>query len=344
MSACQLFGYPKAALLTRNVKALIPEMIGKNHNKALLEAEKKEVSYFTKRHNFFTYGRQMTGYIFPMYINVKKVLSFSLLGDQYGALIYPLPSVVKSQEMHLLLDLKLHITEVSESCYRILRIRKEVIRRQKVPIRTLIPGFPAAEKLEQELASNNDCCNQSNFALEEELNVFVPQINEKPRSDSSVKLQFADEEDNSGGDEDDSALSNLRKNEAGVTDSFIFKENFMQMDSDDAQDDEQEGEPYTIDVGEEKIPCKVGVSCVSVLGHVGYAVRLVRADISQNAKSVALLRKQGKYQLQYNPGFNTYFRLPVDGRAGVEKETVLVNDDIVGLFSGAGRVHDGTEE
>lgn len=36
-----MFGYQRLALLGINVKALIPEIIGKHHNNALIEVEKK---------------------------------------------------------------------------------------------------------------------------------------------------------------------------------------------------------------------------------------------------------------------------------------------------------------
>jgi len=323
MSACQLFGYPKAALLSRNVKALIPDMIGKNHNKVLVEADKKEVSYFTKRRNFFTYGRQMTGYIFPLYINIRKVLSFSLQGDQYGALIYPLQSIAKSQEMHILVDLKLNITDLTESCYRFLKLRKEVIKRQKVPITTIIPKFHATEKLEQELQTNAESSNQLMF-IEEEMDVLIPNITEKAKGENSSK-SHSDSEGANNGDDDDSVFSTLRKNEISANDSFIYRENLIQLDNDDDQGEDSDNQAYTIIVDEEeKMHCRVGVSSVHCAGFVGYAVRIVRLDLDTNFPAATLVPKQGKYQLQFNIGLNCFLRMQSDANKSGEEENAFL--------------------
>ena len=310
MSACQIFGYSKNAVLHRNIKAFIPDLIAKNHDRVLKEAEKRDVSYFSKRRNFFTYGRQITGYIIPFFLNVKKVLSFSLQGDQYAGLALPLQSGAKLQEMYMILDTKLNICEITESCYRILRIKKEVIKKQKVNINIVIPDFPTLEKIEQDLVNSPEGYNQLLFR-EEEYNVFLPKIDESLKNEKE-KDDFV--KDSNNDDNNDSVFSNLRKNEVTSQDSFRFKDKTIHLEVEEEPEGENE-DVYSVTTGSEKIPCKVGYSGISICGHVGYAVRILILN-TQNSGQSQLNPKNGKYEISYNTNLNCFIRLQVEGKHG----------------------------
>lgn len=322
MTACQLFGYSKSAVLSRNVKALIPDLIARNHNKALLNAEKKDVSYFSKRRSFYSYGRQMTGYIFPLSLNVKKVLSFSLEGDQYVALVTPIPYSIKSREMHMLVDNKLRITDLTETCFRLLGLKKDVVKKQKVRISVIIPEFPSQEKLE-EMKEMEERRNQMSF-VEEEMDVYTPFITEEVKDDIKSKMKMRS--DNGSHEDDDSLLSALRRNEIIAQDSFY--NNSVNANLDDIQDDNEfeDEEYYTINTyPESKTRCKVGISPVYIEGSVGYAVRITTIEENEDNSVAVLNQKAGKYQLHFYSRGNCFIRVPASEGMRREEDVLLPN-------------------
>ncbi len=308
-----MFGYLKSSLLGRNIRALMPDFLAKHHHKALLEAEKKDVSYFTKRKNVFSYGKEVSGYIFPLYINIKKVLSFSSQGDQYVGLLYPALVQGKVREMHMLIDRKLDIVEISEECYGIARLRKDVIKRQKVSIKLLLPAFPESE----ELGSIAGDSNVMMAFLEKEMELTVPDITETAqRSDNNSSYGSAHK--SMGSDNgDESVYTKLRKNE-GENDSFVFHEQslstaerLVQDDSGERESDSQEN-IYTITPSDTRIRCRVGIAQISLYGELGFAVRVVQIPLiftgTPRRGSVLLHVRSGKYKIEYNEELNCHIR------------------------------------
>jgi len=306
MSACQFFGYTKSCLLSRNIKALIPDIIAKNHNKALLNAEKKDLSYFNKLRDFFSYGRLTTGYISPLTLNVRKVLSFSLEGDQYAALINPIQYSIKSDEMHMLIDTKLRITDITETCFRFLGIKKDILKKQKIKIHTIVPDFPTQKKLEEELNGAEEKRNQQQF-IESIMDIYIPSITECGKED--IKGKFRSDNNDKSREDDDSSLSALRKNEIQAEDSFYITGSYEAQENIEEGNEDEEICVIEIDP-KRKMTCKVGIMPVYIEGVVGYAIRMFIVNNKDN-NSVAILNKEmGKYQMEFHVRGNCFIRVP----------------------------------
>ena len=315
MSACQLFGYSKNSLLSRNIKALIPDIIGNYHNRLLLNAEKREMIYFNQRKNTYSYGQQITGYIIPLNINFRKVLSFSLAGDQYVGLIYPIQFMGKYKEMHILLDTKLRITNITESCYRMLKLKRDIVKQQKIPITALIPNFPIQKILDAKFSDTRES-NKFLTVDIEKIDVHIPDIIEnihdeimnKPRSHSS----------NGSHEDDESVLTTLRRNEVLGNDSFIAIklhkdiENIEENNEDEGEDEDEDEKRYVININnDEKLNCKISISSVWAGVFVGYAVKIIVNEKEDNSK-VNIYSKIGKYQFEFYMKGNCFLRVPID--------------------------------
>lgn len=320
MAACQLFGCTRSLLLGRNINLLIPDLIARHHKKVLTLANEKPYEHFTRKCELFTYGKSIAGYIFPLKLQVRKILSFSVEGDQYGALLHPVQTAIKESELNLLLDKKFRIVGVSEECVRILGLTKKIIERQKIPVTVVIPDFPSDEKLMRAIEEGGD---ERKLSFEEKADVCVPTIVQTDNSNNSSKLEMGNSE------EDDSIFSEMRVNFGFVNDSFLNNSNSQaQFDTEEENDDQ----PYTITASERKLHCKITVTTIYATKLVGYAVRVVDLERRYEECCVIKSARAGKFQMLFSTKFNAFVRVPTDSAKKFLAESNVKFVKNIGLF------------
>jgi len=72
LSSCCLFAYAKTDLLNKNVNVLMPSIFAKHHDEILKRYTETSESTFINKDKL-VYGKNKSGYIFPLIIQIKPI-------------------------------------------------------------------------------------------------------------------------------------------------------------------------------------------------------------------------------------------------------------------------------
>lgn len=119
-SSCRLFGFTMAEIRGHNVEKLMPEMYAKRHNKVLEDALGKGAEYIPNKERL-VYGRHKSGYIFPVWLQLKMV-NTSSSGIQFVALFKTDKKAISSNVAYILINKEKKMQGISSSCMKMMNL------------------------------------------------------------------------------------------------------------------------------------------------------------------------------------------------------------------------------
>eukprot|EP00826_Nyctotherus_ovalis_P021315 TRINITY_DN16851_c0_g1_i3.p2 TRINITY_DN16851_c0_g1~~TRINITY_DN16851_c0_g1_i3.p2 ORF type:complete len:389 (-),score=85.65 TRINITY_DN16851_c0_g1_i3:17-1183(-) len=142
LAFCRLFGYLKKDIVGSNIKIFMPELIGKHHDRFLLEnLEKIEISTCsTTTRTIFSIGMHKSRYIFPL--SVKILSNPNILNEMhYVAKLTTDKKIIKARICYLLLNKEGHVVGLSSTCVSMLNISVNTLSNYILDINVMAPSL-----------------------------------------------------------------------------------------------------------------------------------------------------------------------------------------------------------
>eukprot|EP01022_Parablepharisma_sp_SALTPOND_P002434 TRINITY_DN109_c0_g3_i1.p1 TRINITY_DN109_c0_g3~~TRINITY_DN109_c0_g3_i1.p1 ORF type:complete len:838 (-),score=56.32 TRINITY_DN109_c0_g3_i1:1041-3554(-) len=180
MALCKAFGYSKKELLGRNIKSLMPKIIGEHHDKFIQRnLDRIKISCCTTvAHDVSTFGLHKTKYIFP--VSIKLQCTPNLLNEMHYV------SKIKLDKKHisnsiafLLLNRRREVLEITSSCVQMLNISHSTLNNFIIDMNIIIPGLTKKDVFQ-------NCLQKAGSHV----TVFHPSNEHRQRSDEAI---FKDE-------------------------------------------------------------------------------------------------------------------------------------------------------
>ena len=131
-TTCEVFGYPKSALINQSVNVLMPEIFARKHDKVLKNADLDETIDMRMKERKIIFGRQATGTIFCAYLEIKKQISFSGQAHKYVGIVRQMKHRIMEDEGYMLLDNNLRIRHVSQELIPLLHLNNHILKYVRV--------------------------------------------------------------------------------------------------------------------------------------------------------------------------------------------------------------------
>eukprot|EP00347_Sterkiella_histriomuscorum_P005463 403356519 len=140
LSACRVFGYlRKEELINKNIKVLQPGIYSFYHDEFIRSALLKSSEQMTNKERSI-YGKHISGYIFPLSLQIKFFQSF-LHGKQFVATLKQEKKGINASVAYIVMDKNGVVLDVTSSAIQLLDIDKQkmVKKRIKYDLNVLLP-------------------------------------------------------------------------------------------------------------------------------------------------------------------------------------------------------------